>query len=114
MDFTNPPAGLAQWMICLGCALWIARSVLQFFREVRGPAPHPPNQVLEQSDKELSRRAGNLEIKGEEKISQVYQRIEAVRVELTNKVDAMNEKFEELPDRILNMLRNVQDLGRKN
>ena len=64
MEFTTPPPGLASWMICLGCLLWIANGTANLIKAMRGPEAHPPNESLAKSNKDMADRMHILEQDG--------------------------------------------------
>ena len=102
-DFSTPPIGLAAWMICLGCGLWLALMAIKLSRIVRGDPAHPPNAVLANSSADLTRRVSVLE-----------DSFESFRAELKrDKEDIMiagERRAEKLHNRINTVLEAVSEL----
>ena len=52
---------MAPWLICLGCAVWIANQVITFIHKMRGPDAFPPNASLGEAHNSLRERIINIE-----------------------------------------------------
>lgn len=111
------PNEIATWLVCFGCLLWISNSMVKLVRGFQSPRPQPPNETLAASNDELSRRLAALEHDGKMRTAGVYRKMDEVEIRMRLDIKDMDKKFdakiEDLPERILNMLRNIKDIGHR-
>lgn len=137
MDTIPTPTGLASWLACLAFAVWLLLMLLKLADRMRGKSPEPPNAQIHQSHEELRKehretRARVIQLEswrtglseqllrsnepilraGEDREKSLATTIESVRKELDAKIQAVEDKIELVPERIVTMLKNIQGLSR--
>jgi hypothetical protein len=53
--------GISTWLVCSGSVLFLLNQGAEFIRKVKGKAAHPPNEQLQESHNELTRRVDGIE-----------------------------------------------------
>ena len=123
MDFSNIPKGLGQWIFCaaftIAAVLWGSNELLRLVKTLRGAPPQPPNETLLHLADDLHRRVSALEtIAKEERDAAtrsragIYRKIDEVsdglRGDTAELRKEMNDRFDSLPERIINLVRNMK------
>lgn len=77
MNDVSAPEQIKGWLECLFWFTAIVSALLFVLKQMRGPRPHPPNDLLSQTADEIARRVTHLEKEN----SKVWVKMESDRVE---------------------------------
>ena len=53
--------GISAWLVCAGAVLFLLNQGMEFIRKIKGRPAHPPNEQLQESHQELTRRVDGIE-----------------------------------------------------
>lgn len=117
------PAHLASWIACAAFTLVAINQGIKFFHGVRGDDPSPPNAslglavaTLKEDFKRLEGDVGvlrsqmqgmplSIEQSASKRSAGIYERIDSVRIELSDKMDTMQKNFTDRFDRLSERLK---------
>jgi hypothetical protein len=123
------------WLVVGFAALCVAaKQIFGLVKDIRGKAPHPPNEQLGQSHMDLTRRVvrveqsvddlaraqkediENLREEGRVRGNDLYEKIDSVRQELKGDTIAqtrhIEDRIENMPERVIATLKNAGALDR--
>ena len=103
----SPPNGFLYWTAGLAFTVWLCNSCITLWRKMQGPAAHPPNESLSENHKALERRVKATEDQIQEMWSTFRSENTKIRQEMNAAVDRIEDKFDKLPERIINLLKNT-------
>src|ERR1700677_3536328 len=52
---------ISAWLVCAGAVLFLLNQGMEFVRKIKGRPAHPPNEQLQESHQELTRRVDGIE-----------------------------------------------------
>jgi hypothetical protein len=125
--------GIWPFLMYCGAVLFLLNQGSEFIKGFMPKRSHPPNEQLQRSHDDLERRVGVLEVdlkKDREgngihisqRSSTIYKKIDEVTGELREdmkaqsdrcdmQIDELRKEISTLPERLLNMIRNIRELG---
>lgn len=120
---TPTPNQFAAWMVCAASAIIMANQSIRFYRSLKGEPARPPNEILGASQAEIIRRVevteqtlADFRSAAKKDRSDLYDKINEIRKELTAKIETsetnFGTRFDELPERLINLLRNTGAIGK--
>ena len=92
--------GLAAWLVCAGAVLFLLNQGAELIRKIKGKPAQPPNEQLQESHHELTRRVDGLE-----------RALAETRKELRDEIQSVRETVADLqtnmPGQIVSLLKNT-------
>jgi hypothetical protein len=106
--------GISAWLVCTGAILFLLNQGMEFIRKIKGRPGHPPNEQLQESHHELTRRVDGIErdlarMRHELKVDYAANQAHASARSKTL-FDAVAETRKELRDEIQSVRESVTDL----
>lgn len=129
-EFSPPPPAIGEWLSNLAWFMAFMVGAAGFVKLIRGKPASPPNEQLEKSHTNLAERVEKLEEwketitakmeldkqqilrSGSERGRTIFEKIEATRKELDGKVEKLSESVEAIPERMIKMFKNIQELNK--
>lgn len=92
--------GLSTWLVCAGAVLFLLNQGMEFVRKIKGRPAHPPNELLQESNDELTRRVDGIE-----------RTLADTRKELRDEIQSVRESVTDLqanmPGQLVSLLKNT-------
>ena len=105
---------IAAWLVCAGAVLFLLNQGMEFVRKIKGRPAHPPNEQLQESHHELTRRVDGIErdlAQMRHEMKEDYAANQAhASVRSKTLFDAVAETRKELRDEIQSVRDSVTDL----
>jgi hypothetical protein len=92
--------GISAWLVCAGAVLFLLNQGMEFIRKIKGRPAHPPNEQLQESHHELTRRVDGLE-------HTLAETRKELRVEIQSVRDSVTDLQTNMPGQIVSLLKNT-------
>lgn len=120
---------LSAWLVCAGAVLFLLNQGMELIRKIKGRPAHPPNEQLQESHQELTRRVDGIErdlagmrheLKEDYAANQahasarsktLFDAVAATRQELREEIQSVRDSVTDLqsnmPSQIVTLLKNT-------
>lgn len=106
--------GLSSWLVCAGAVLFLLNQGMEFIRKIKGRPAHPPNELLQESHDELTRRVDGIERDVAQLRAEIKEDYAANQAHASARsktlFDALADTRKELRDEIQSVRDSVTDL----